>query len=234
MKISIVIPALNEAESILETLLSVKQQDGDFEIIVVDGGSADATSQKARPHSSVIFSERGRALQMNAGARQANGEALLFLHADSRLHPHALSKLRHTLQDPGIVGGTFTLRFDSDRFFLKLYAAFTRFKFRYFHYGDQGIFVKRSAFEQLGGFKEMPIMEDIDFLLRLRKQGRVALINSSVTTSSRRFVTHGVVRQQLLNTLLVSLYLIGVKPEILSRWYLSEKRLPRQKHKRES
>ena len=158
MKVSIVIPALNEAEHILTALFSVKQQAGDFEIIVVDGGSTDRTAEIARAHGLVISSERGRSIQMNAGARQASGEALLFLHADSCLHPNALSFLRRALKDSGTVGGTFTLRFDSDKILLKLYAFFTRFRFRYFHYGDQGIFVRRLAFEQVGGFyKDLPI-----------------------------------------------------------------------------
>jgi rSAM/selenodomain-associated transferase 2 len=220
MKVSIVIPALNEAENILETLLSIKQQDGDFEVIVVDGDSTDGTAEIARPHAFVISSERGRAVQMNAGARHTSGEALLFLHADSILHSFALHSLRQALDDPQVAGGTFTLKFDSDRFLLRTYAFFTRFKFRYFHFGDQGIFIRRSAFKRLGGFKEMPLMEDVDFLQRLRRMGRVALIKLPVTTSARRFLKRGPARQQLLNSSLLALYLLGVKPESLSKWYL--------------
>lgn len=220
MKVSIVIPALNEAENILKTLLSIKQQDGDFEIIVVDGCSTDGTAEIARPHAFVISSERGRAVQMNAGARYASGEALLFLHADSILHPFGLHSLRKALDDPQIAGGTFTLKFDADRFLLKTYAFFTRFKFRYFHFGDQGIFLRRSAFDRLGGFTEMPLMEDVDFLRRLRRMGRVALIKLPVTTSARRFLKRGPARQQLLNSSLLALYILGVKPETLSKWYL--------------
>jgi rSAM/selenodomain-associated transferase 2 len=220
MKVSVIIPALNESENIRTTLLSVKQQEGDFEVIVVDGGSSDDTKAIAKAHAQVIPSEPGRAIQMNAGARLASGEVLLFLHADSSLHPYALGALRQALTVSQTVGGTFTLRFDTNRFLLRLYAFFTRLKFRYFHYGDQGIFVRRATFEQLGGFKEMPLMEDIDFLLRLRKQGRVALIQLPVTTSARRFVKQGLVRQQLLNGFLLTLYRLGVKPEILAKWYL--------------
>jgi rSAM/selenodomain-associated transferase 2 len=231
MKVSVIIPALNESENILATLLSVKKQQGDFEIIVVDGGSIDGTAVSARAHAQVISSARGRAIQMNTGARLAKGDALLFLHADSSLHPHALSALRQTLAVSEIVGGTFTLKFDSNKFLLRLYAFFTRFKFRYFHFGDQGIFVRRSTFEQLGGFKEMPLMEDIDFLLRLRKQGRVALIQLPVTTSARRFVKQGLVRQQLLNGFLLTLYMLGVRPEILAKWYLPNSVKDRQAQK---
>jgi rSAM/selenodomain-associated transferase 2 len=223
MKISVVIPALNEAEKIEACLRSVVSQQGEFEIIVVDGNSIDRTAEIAKRHASVIITERGRALQMNAGASKARGEALFFLHADSTLHPGALTELRRVLEDPQVVGGTFTLKFDSNKFPLNLYSFLTRFKPRFFHYGDQGIFVRRTVFDCLEGFKELPLMEDVDFLRRLRATGRVALIRLPVTTSARRFLEHGLVRQQLLNGFLVALYLLGVKPETLSRWYRNER-----------
>ena len=229
MKVSIIIPALNEAQNIDAALVSVEQQAGEFEIIVVDGGSSDETFEKARRRALAITSERGRAIQMNAGARQASGEVLLFLHADSRLGPNALAALREEMEDRRKVGGTFTLRFDSDKIILALYGLFTRFRFRYFHYGDQAIFVRRSVFDELGGYAEVPIMEDIDLLLRMRKKGRLALINRPVTTSARRFVQHGLVGQQLLNVCLVILYIFGVKPETLAGWYQSGIRKIRRK-----
>jgi rSAM/selenodomain-associated transferase 2 len=219
MKISVIIPALNEASNIAACVSSVESQKGDFEIIVVDGGSTDRTVELIKSRALVITSHRGRAVQMNAGARNASGDAFLFLHADSCLHPDALIHLREALADSRIAGGTFTLRFDSERLMLKFYAAFTRMRFRYFHYGDQGIFVKKATFEQLGGYKEMPLMEDVDFLSRLRKKGRVILINLPVTTSARRFLKRGPVQQQLLNIFLVACYVLGVKPSTLSRLY---------------
>jgi len=124
------------------------------------------------------------------------------------------------------VGGTFTLRFDSPRFLLRLIAFFSRFKFRYFHYGDQGIFVRRSVFQQLGGFREMPIMEDLDFFQRLHRTGKVALIKRPVTTSGRRFLENGILWQQLLNVVLVISYLLGARPESLSTWYERTDRRP--------
>ncbi len=223
MKISVIIPALNEEANIETCLTSVVRQQGDFEIIVVDGKSDDRTAEIAKQYSSVISTERGRAMQMNAGANLARGEVLFFLHSDSILHPDALSELRRAMEDAQTVGGTFTLRFDSDRFPLKLYAFFTRFKPRYFHYGDQGIFVRRAVFDSLNGFKELPLMEDVDFLRRLRASGRVSLIRLPVTTSARRFLEHGLFRQQLMNAFLVTLYFLGVKPQTLSRWYRNER-----------
>ena len=220
MKISVIIPALNEAKSILGSLESIGRQQGEFEIIVVDGCSVDGTAEVARPYATVINSvERGRAVQMNAGAQHACGEVLVFLHADSCLPHNALSMLRSKLVNPRIIGGTFTLRFDSQKFLLRLVAFFTRFRFRFFHYGDQGIFVRRVIFEELGGFKQMPIMEDIDFLRRLHRKGRITLIKQPITTSARRFLRHGIVRQQLLDIMLVLLYLLGVSSERLSKFY---------------
>jgi rSAM/selenodomain-associated transferase 2 len=221
VKVSVVIPALNEAEHVLHTLLSIQQQPGEFEIIVADGGSSDDTVKLVQPYARVICCGRGRAIQMNVGARQTTGEALLFLYADTTLPPQGLAHLCQALAE-GAVGGTFCLRFDLENFWLKLYTFFTRFRFRYFHYGDQGIFVKRTVFEQLGGFKEIPLMEDIDLICRLHQLGRVALIKTPVTTSARRYLEQGVVRQQLLNTWLVLLYMVGVSPQRLADWYWPE------------
>lgn len=219
MKISVIIPALNEARGILSCLESVKTQEGELELIVADGGSIDDTVAVVRPHAKVIHCREGRAVQMNSGARQATGDVFLFLHADSSLPSRAIPLLEQALADSRIVGGTFMLRFDSPRLLLRLIAFFTRFEFRYFHYGDQGIFVRRSVFEQLKGFTEIPFMEDIDFLRRLHSTGRVTLIKQPITTSPRRFLEHGILRQQLMNIILVILYLLGARPETLKKWY---------------
>jgi rSAM/selenodomain-associated transferase 2 len=220
--ISVIIPALNEADNILNTIESVKQQDQSAEIIVVDGGSVDGTLEIARSHATVIGSPRGRAAQMNAGARAATGEVLLFLHSDSVLAPGALAQLQKTLDNPRVVGGSFTLAFDIDHFWLRFYAFCSTIDWLCFRYGDQGIFVRRSIFEVMGGYAEIPLMEDIDLMRRLPRYGRRFLIRHyPVTTSARRFWEHGVVRQEALNVILVGLWFLGVKPHTLAKWYVA-------------
>jgi len=219
MRISVIIPALNEAPGILSCLGSVTSRQGEFELIVVDGGSVDRTIEVAQPHARVVRCRHGRALQMNSGARQATGDVFLSLHADSCLPPCAFLLGEQALADSRIVGGTFVLRFDSQRFLLRVIALFSHFRFRYFHYGDQAIFVRRSVFEQLDGFAEIPFMEDLDFLRRLRRTGRVTLLKQPVTTSARRFLERGIARQQLINMILMIFFLLGVRPETLEKWY---------------
>lgn len=220
MEIAVVIPALNERERIEACVRSVLAQAPATEVLVVDGGSTDGTAEIARGCARVAASRRGRARQMNEGARRTSGELLLFLHADTVLHPQALGTLLGKLADPAAVGGTFSLRFDSEHPLLRMCAFFTRFGPALFHYGDQGIFVRRTVFEQLGGFDEnLPIMEDVDFLRRMRRSGRTLVVRRPVTTSARRFEAHGMARQQVLNGLLLALYHVGAEPEKLARWY---------------
>lgn len=227
MKISVVIPTLNEAENILTTIESVRQQDQAAEIIVADGGSVDRTQDIARPHAQVIDSPHGRAVQMNAGARVATGDVLLFLHGDSRLALGALAQMQKTLDNPRVAGGTFTLIFDVDNAWLRFNACCSNIDWLIFRYGDQGIFVRRAVFEALGGYAEIPLMEDIDLLRRLPRHGRRVLIrNYPVTTSARRFVERGILRQELLNAALVAAWFAGVKPQTLARWYAARQPKP--------
>lgn len=219
MKVCVVVPALDEAARIGACLESVVGQAGEVEVVMVDGGSTDATVEIASRHAAVLRAPRGRAVQMNAGARRTSGEVLLFLHGDTVLHPDALPALRRALADARVVGGTFTLRFDRDHPLLRLYAACTRLPAGPFRFGDQGIFVRRAVFERLGGFRELPLLEDVDFLRRLRRAGRTAVVPRPVTTSARRFLARGVVRQQLLNGAILAAYALGASPERLARWY---------------
>ena len=188
MKISVIIPTLNEEHNIEKTLQSVLKQEGDYEIYVADGGSTDNTVTLAKQYASVIKSKRGRAIQMNAGAQLCTGDILLFLHADTSLPNNAFREIRKRMKDDTVVGGSFYLEFDVDNFILKGISFITHFNFRLFHFGDQGIFVLQSIFQKLNGYKDMPIMEDYDFYKRLKGQGKVILVRLPVVSSARRFI----------------------------------------------
>ncbi|MHC4277532.1 MAG: TIGR04283 family arsenosugar biosynthesis glycosyltransferase [Planctomycetota bacterium] len=217
--VSVIIPTLNEQDSIAATLKAVKDQDGGLEIIVVDGESRDDTCDIAGRYATVINSRRCRAVQMNTGARYASGGILLFLHGDTTLPQGALMTIREALRAPGVVAGSFSLRFDTPHRFLRSLTFFTRFSWWWARYGDQGLFLRRETFEALGGFKEIPIMEDVDIIWRLRRLGRLHIIQNQVVTSARRYLRSGVFRQHALNFFLVVAYYLGVSPDRLKKWY---------------
>jgi rSAM/selenodomain-associated transferase 2 len=218
--IEVIIPTLNEAAH-LETLLSdLSAREEDVRITVVDGGSTDGTWEIAsRFPVRRLRAPRGRASQMNAGASGATGEILLFLHADTLPPPDAFHRVAEVLADPGVAGGSFRLAFDRSDPWLVVYAFFSRINHPLFTYGDQALFVRREAFARLGGFREIPIMEDVEIQRRLRRAGRFVKLPEPVVTSARRFVEMGPIRQQLLNVGLVALYHLGVAPARLKRLY---------------
>src|SRR5260370_25957395 len=187
--VSIIIPALNEAHSIGVTLDAVSRLSERVELIVVDGGSDDETREFAsRRGARVIASERGRGLQMHRGACAALGDVLWFLHAETIVPEDSLELIHEALRDDHVVAGNFDVRFDgrraAARFMTWLYPQLRRLGLCY---GDSAIFVRREAYEQVGGFKSFPIFEDLDLMKRLRKQGRVVHLPAVVITSSRRF-----------------------------------------------
>ena len=219
MKISVIVPTLNEESHIEKTLQSVMKQEGDYELYVVDGGSTDNTVTIAKKYACVISSKRGRAIQMNAGAKLCKGDILLFLHADTLLPDNGFREIRKRIRDETVAGGSFYIAFDADNFILRGVSFITRFNFRLFHFGDQGIFVRRDIFQSLRGYKEMPIMEDYDFYKRLREQGKVILIRMPVISSARRFIKKGVIRQLLINKFVVLAYWAGVDIQTIKRFY---------------
>lgn len=223
MRIAVVIPTLNEELRIARAIDSARREGAD-EIVVADGGSDDRTARIAAERALVVRGVRGRGAQQNAGARAAAGDVFLFLHADSTLPAGAVEAIRRELRGPRVAGGTFSLRFGDRHPLLRVYAWFTHFRPLLLHYGDQGIFVRREVFERMGGFSEIPLMEDVDFLRRLEHEGARVVIDLPVTTSSRRFRENGIVRQQLLNVTLVGLFRLGVKAETLVSWYRERER----------
>lgn len=220
MKVSIIIPTYNEVGCLDRTLKAVTALAGDFEILVVDGGSCDGTVEIAKKMNIAIYqAPKGRASQMNFGGELAQGDVLLFLHADTILPENAYCLITQALLTEHVVGGCFQLSFDSDLRGLRLSASFTRFTFALFHYGDSAYFVRSDVFRKVGGYNPYPIMEDIDLWLRLRRCGTMIVLKSVVTTSSRRFLRNGVFKQQSLGTVLVLLFLCGVSPNRLKKFY---------------
>lgn len=221
--LSIVIPALNEAANLERLLPELALTCPDAEVIVVDGGSTDGTSDLVRrfPHVRLIEAERGRAQQMNAGARIASGSALVFLHADTALPPGAQAAIQDALRLPGVVGGRFDVRFDNPRPIFKLIATMMNLRSRLtgIATGDQAIFVRRRIFESLEGYPNIPLMEDVEFSRRLKRQGRVACLGLCVTTSPRKWEREGVLRTILLMWTLRLLHCAGAEPARLHRWY---------------
>jgi rSAM/selenodomain-associated transferase 2 len=191
--------------------------------VVVDGGSRDATLEAARrvPGVVTVSSARGRALQMNAGACVARGRALLFLHADTWLPDGALAAVEDALADPAVVGGRFDVRFDSPRPVLSMIAFFMNLRSRAsgVSTGDQAIFVRREIFDALGGFAGIPLMEDVELTKRLRRRGRMAALRARVTTAARKWQREGALRTMALMWALRLLYVCGVPPARLHRWY---------------
>jgi len=188
-------------------------------LYVVDGGSTDNTVAIAKRYTTVINSKRGRAVQMNAGARLCTGDILLFLHADTLLPDNGFREIRKRTRDETVAGGSFYIAFDAENFILRGVSFITRFNFRLFHFGDQGIFVRRDVFQKLHGYKEIPLMEDYDFYKRLREQGKVILIRMPVISSARRFIKKGVIRQLLINKFVVLAYWAGVDIQTIKRFY---------------
>lgn len=158
-------------------------------------------------------------MDLAAGGLQT--DVLLFLHVDSTLPAGFQQAICGALADLRVVGGCFRLEFDEPHPALRFYTWWTRFPGRFFHFGDQAFFVRREVFEQMGGYRGLPFLEDVDFLRRLRRFGRFRVLPLRVTTSARRFLRRGIVRQQLRNILLVTLFELGVRPERLARFYPS-------------
>ena len=219
--ISIIIPTLNEADFIADTLGAIPKNPG-LEVIVVDGGSRDDTPTIARSLGARVFhSAPGRARQMNQGAARANGEILLFLHADTRLPEGFTEYIRQCLKRHRVVAGAFRLGLAppvKGSAFIEKMANLRAEKMR-LPYGDQAIFVSAKRFEKLGGYKEIPLLEDVDLVRRLRKVGRLAVIPVPVVTSSRRWEKMGVWKTTWINQIILTGYFLGIPPRILARWY---------------
>jgi rSAM/selenodomain-associated transferase 2 len=222
MRLSIVIPTLNEAATIQQNLqraLALRPH----EVIVADGGSEDETAELARAAgASVVTSVRGRGRQLNTGSRQATGDVLLFLHADCWLEEQAAEQIEAALLDDNVVGGAFQQRIDHEhRIFRWLeWGNAVRVRWRRMPYGDQGIFLRRSAFEALGSFAEVRLLEDVLLMREIRHRGwRIEFLPGPIHVDPRRWLEQGVVRQTVRNWLLLAGLRLGIPPDRLADFY---------------
>ncbi|ERN40710.1 glycosyltransferase involved in cell wall biogenesis [Rubidibacter lacunae KORDI 51-2] len=221
--LSVIIPALNEADGLEKTLASAIVPNAGIEVIVADGGSTDATVAIARAQGVrvVVHGRAGRAQQMNAGAAVAAGEILLFLHADTCLPEDYAACVRTALVPSDAIAGAFELGIDAPGIGLRCieWGVWQRSHWLQLPYGDQALFLRAADFRALGGFPPLPILEDLELVRQLRRQGRVAIVPQRVLTSGRRWQEFGIVRTTLLNQAILAGRALGVPPARLARWY---------------
>ena len=217
--VSVVVPVLNDAVAVARLFVHLPPSSR-FEILLVDGGYDDELDRLAgsRPDVRLIRATAGRGRQMNAGARLSSAGWLLFLHADSRLPLGWLDRL--TACEPGVVGGWFRFALDDTAWQARLIerAVVWRVRLLQLPYGDQGLFVRRGVFESLGGYRELPIMEDVEFVRRLTRAGPVTEIPLPLVTSARRWQRDGWFRRSARHMALAALYFMGISPSRLARW----------------
>jgi rSAM/selenodomain-associated transferase 2 len=225
MRLSVIIPTLNEERRIGALLDSFREAEAIDELIVTDGGSTDSTCSivKEHPWVRLIEAPRGRANQMNAGARAAEGDVLWFVHADVRVPRASATRIRRALEDTTVAGGAFRIRTFNDGAAKSwatslLWLADIRSTYSNVPYGDQAIFVRRKVFQELGGFPEQPLMEDLEFSRRLRRRGQVKILRERVEVSGRRFLQRPIYYTAAIN-LFPLLYHLGVGPATLKRMY---------------
>ncbi len=224
--ISVIIPVLNDAE-VLDFALSSTQDYAGVERIVVDGGSSDESAEVARSRGvKIIHSPPGRARQMNAGAEVAEGTLLVFLHADTRLPEGFDDHVRRILTPSGVAAGAFQLQIDAPSARWRFIEKTANWRSRYLQmpYGDQAIFLRAELFREMGGFPDLPIMEDFELIRRLKGRGRIVIAPAAVLTSARRWEKLGALRTTLINQLMILGFYLGFEPSRLARWYRHAKR----------
>jgi rSAM/selenodomain-associated transferase 2 len=229
IKFSIIIPVVHEGERIHDLIESLNHLDSDknIEIIIVDGTEEQDTLKAIHSNNAIkISSEKGRAKQMNSGASVARGEVLIFLHADTELPSRALKKIDFLMEQGDYVGGAFDLGIKSDKFIFKVIGTLSSLRSRLnrIPFGDQAIFIRREFFKKIGGYKETPLMEDVELMRRIKKSGnKIWIFYDRVITSPRRWEREGVIYCTFRNWTLQTLYFLGVSPHKLIHYYRSDR-----------
>jgi rSAM/selenodomain-associated transferase 2/rSAM/selenodomain-associated transferase 1 len=219
-RVSVIVPTLQEGSWVGPTVRAALAAGSD-EVIVADGGSIDGTrAEAAAAGARVLDAPRGRARQMNEGARHACGDVLLFLHADTLVPAHGAELVRAALREPGVVAGAFEFAVPPGGLPARIITAGGRARCRLsgYPYGDQGLFLRADTFRALGGFPELPVMEDWELVHRLRKLGRVAVLGEAAVTSARSFEEHGLIAGSMVNVAVIVAYQLGADPHRLAVW----------------
>ena len=226
MAVSIVIPTLNEEDNIKNLLNNLKNLKGDFEVIFSDGGSSDKTLDIIKDFGNykIITSKKGRARQLNNGAKESNNDILFFLHADSIIEENALIKIEDFIKNGNKVG-CLKIKFDSKKILMNIFAILSnlRVKYRNIAFGDQGIFIEKKLFEDIGMFEDIPLMEDYKLSIKLKNICRIKYIDSFIVSSSRRFEKNGIIKTALLMQKLQYMFRKGVSIDKIASIYNSMK-----------
>jgi rSAM/selenodomain-associated transferase 2 len=223
-KYSVIIPTLNEEKYLLAVLEHLINIDEDIEIIIADGGSVDSTVKIAeRFDVKVCRSEKGKGIQLNNGASCAKGAVLIFLHADTFLPANAFSLINEYLLVRKIDIALFNMKFDKESFLMNIYSRFTKFDSIFTTFGDQVIVIRRDFFNELNGFPNLTIFEDLELYRKARRKTKIYKLPAFVTTSARRFETIGIIKNQLLNGLYILQYFVGIDPDKIYKKYFRDK-----------
>ena len=219
--LSIIVPTLNEEDRLSNTLEALQALAGDKEILVADGGSEDRTVEIAiRAGVRVVSCDRGRGTQLRTAAREAAGDILWFVHADTRPEAGALESIGNALLDGAAAGGNFSLVFEGDHYSARqMTIVYSYLRWLGLSYGDAGIFIRKTVYDAIGGCRPYPLFEDLDLVRRMRRHGRFVHLRAHIFTSSRRFSGPHYVRVWALWITLQVLYWFGVSPYRLARWY---------------
>ncbi|MCL7412544.1 MAG: TIGR04283 family arsenosugar biosynthesis glycosyltransferase [ANME-2 cluster archaeon] len=229
--ISIITPVLNEKGYVEPFLIHLNTINGDIELILVDGGSTDGTineilgcTNNFRHRLELLETKTGRGHQMNRGAEKARGNILLFLHVDSLINRDSLRIIERTLKDTAIIGGGFTQRFNDPDTFLTMMSLLGNFRTRLTNifYGDYGFFIKKEIFEQMGGYDDIPYLEDVEICRRAKKFGKLKQIDCKIYTSARRYTSKGRIRLSIVFILAVLMNSLGLRPAFLGN-YIADK-----------